>query len=128
MIIKDKQCDYCGKVFAPLRRDARFCSAVCKTNSARGKTPSEAAKDLLEKPVKLGLPPLSEVDRTRAFNDEEMELVRQLPRELWLAYMDRPNSAKEMSKEDRLRHYVSKNYPVSEYLKAGEMSSRWGAH
>jgi len=38
----DKQCSFCGNLFSPSRKDAKFCSAVCKTNAARGKAPKEA--------------------------------------------------------------------------------------
>ena len=126
----DKQCEFCGKVYQPKRVTSKFCSPNCKVNHSRGKAPKEADEELKELPKHLGLPPLGEVDRTRAFTDDEMELVRKLPVELWIAYMERPDSAQSMTKEERLKHYTSSNYPhgSAQYVKAGEMSSRWGAH
>ena len=61
------------------------------------------------------LPQLEDVDRTRAFTDEEQEQVNKLPSKLRLAYMRRPNSMKKMSKEDRMKHYQSSNYPKITY-------------
>jgi len=57
-----------------------------------------------------------------------MELVRKLPRELWIAYMSRPNAAKVMTMEERIKHYKSSNYPdgSATYVKAGEQSRAWG--
>lgn len=125
----DKQCEFCGKLFSAQRKTAKYCSDICKVSASRGKAPKEVELELKEKPVRLGLPPLEEVDRTRAFTSEEMELVRKLPRELWIAYMERPNSAKTMEKSERLKHYVSSNYPDGDakYYSAGEQSRAWGA-
>lgn len=126
----DKQCEFCGKLFLAKRSTARYCSDLCKVSASRGKAPKEVEVELKELPTKIGLPPLEEVDRTRAFTPEEMELVRKLSHDLWIAYMERPNSATTMTYEERIKHYVSANYPhgSARYEKAGEQSSRWGAH
>lgn len=124
----DKRCQYCDKVFAAKRSGAMYCSDRCRVYSSRGTPIDEYLAEQKAEVDKLGLPPLEEVDRTRAFTPEEMELVRKLPRDLWLAYMERPNSAKVMSMEERRKHYVSSNYPPQEYVNAGEQSSRWGVH
>lgn len=126
----DKKCDYCGTLFAPKRVDAKFCSDNCRKYASKGKPLDEYIAEEQAKVASIvssGLPELDKVDRTRAFTDAEMELVRKLPRELWIAYMERPNSAITMTKEERLKHYVSKNYPTTEYVKAGQDSRRWGA-
>jgi len=126
----DKQCEYCGKVYQPKRTTSKFCSTNCKVNASRGKAPKEAEEEVKELPKHLGLPPLKEVDRTRAFTNEEMELVRKLPRELWLAYMERPNAVETMTMQERIKHYRSGNYPDADarYVNAGEASRAWGAH
>lgn len=58
---------------------------------------------------------LNNIDRTRAFTEEEMEEVRKLPREQWLAAMARPESAGTMTQEEREKHYQSKNFPEVRY-------------
>lgn len=65
------------------------------------------------------LPQLEDVDRTRAFTNEEQEQIDKLPSAKRLAYMARPNSTKTMSKEERMKHYQSKNYPQIKYHGSG---------
>lgn len=111
----DKKCDFCGNIFSAKRNDAMFCSTKCKMASRRGTVLSPEQHELSTRAAKSGLPPLDEVDRTRAFTEEEMQKIRQLSHKEWLAYMERPNSAKVMTYEERLKHYVSANFPVVKY-------------
>lgn len=37
-----KVCEHCGQSFKATRSDARFCSAICRTNTAKGKPRPEA--------------------------------------------------------------------------------------
>lgn len=55
---------------------------------------------------------LENIDRTRAFTEEEMIEVRKLPRDQWIAAMARPNP---MSEEENMKHYKSSNYPELRY-------------
>jgi hypothetical protein len=63
----------------------------------------------------MTLPKLDEVDLTRAFTPAEQAQVNQLSRNERLQYMERHNSAKTMSDEERAKHYVSANYPEVKY-------------
>lgn len=66
------------------------------------------------------LPPLDQVDRTKAFTDEQYEELKTLPSELRLKYMARPNS--KMSQADVERHYKSSNYPEVKYGPSGSLT------
>lgn len=59
------------------------------------------------------LPPLDQVDRTKAFTPEQYEELRQLPSAERYAYMRR--DAAKMSQKDREIHYQSQNFPKLMY-------------
>lgn len=115
----DKKCDYCGNIFVAKRLTARFCSDKCKMASKRQAILSPQQQEISGRAARLGLPSLEKVDRTKAFSEEDMQKIRQLPRDEWLAYMDRPNSAQAMTYEERLKHYTAANFPVIKYYSSG---------
>ena len=61
---------------------------------------------------------LKNIDRTRAFTEKEQEVVNKLPYQEHMRAMSRPNSMATMSREDREKHYQSKNFPTVKYHSA----------
>lgn len=59
------------------------------------------------------LPPLDQVNRTKAFTPEQYEELKKLPSAQRLAYMRR--EAHKMSQADINKHYRNENYPEFRY-------------
>lgn len=49
---KVKHCEYCGKIFIPVRKERKFCSIECKNNSLRNKTRPNNMTTLISKQCK----------------------------------------------------------------------------